>query len=1098
MRPDGLAREGWVLLTRTSGTRARGVPALPAGGTRTRAHQGPARRPHTPRARTADTLTTLVLALALAALTALPPPAVADAPTVPPSYDVVIPPVNPSQLSSESVCMPGTTGYLLTSLTRRTWVPYDGGAPWTLSGFLEGCNPIVLPGGAERLAYRTGTTTERLADPQTGTYQDFALPADYEPSAVIGTASGWSVLARSSHWVTPTHASGFDYHLLDAVGSALVERQVPGLPQGIEGSQTVTGETSAATPSGAGADGRFVIGQRSDGVLQLTVLDPDTGTLAPLPDPMPASGQLLFDHRAVGWYSGGVARLYSTADPSAAPQTVALPPELHADTTAFSVSLTDSALLADRRTAMWNDGSASPLYSVPLDGGPATQLLADAADMREDRQGGAFVSGGPGPDAWDTYLIAPDGGTPVDLFHNKVVPPERFGLSLSRGVLNFMEAPPTETGRPSPRYYAQNEGVGAVPQPVVSPPGAAYFGPLPAFSCDAQFTCSAALVNGSESDRVAYVTHDSAGDSVYTAGTYGMGGVHLDTSGGHIADASENFALYDSGSNGKQFVIAPRDKKIVLTRPLAPAALWGDTLWTATAVPGQLTQTDLRGSDQAGPVTMPSLTTDAPCAIKEIQADGEYLYWSCGAAGPAGVYDRTAKKSVAVPAGPALLGDGFVLRHSGDALEATDVRTGATRTVADLPADPALADAGRGTTWTVDKFRGQIAYTLPDATTHLVSSGFAATPLNLVLQSPGTTESFAARKAAWQGSWLLSGGVASSRLDLRKTSGGAVLRTVTGGADPALVSATWNGKDAAGRYVPDGSYNWTLTAVPADGSGPDLVRSGTLRVIDAGAAPRDFGLLGHDPDGVGDLFTPDTKGYLIAHYGTGAGGFGTVKGYGGWNTAATLFVPIGDIDDNGCNDMLVRLPSGEARVYRAGGWPGCAGFAANSTAYTRIGTGWQTYDAVTSPGDITGDGLPDVIARTRTTGELWLYASNGAGGFKARTLMYSKWGGYTKLIGAGDLNGDGIGDLLGWDSTGLWRYYGTSHGTFGARALVFSRWGVGYNAVVGVGDITGDGKADLVERDSAGVLWRNSGDGKGSFGARVKIGTGYGSYAGMV
>ncbi|WP_416965700.1 hypothetical protein, partial [Streptomyces sp. Agncl-13] len=42
-----------------------------------------------------------------------------------------------------------------------------------------------------------------------------------------------------------------------------------------------------------------------------------------------------------------------------------------------------------------------------------------------------------------------------------------------------------------------------------------------------------------------------------------------------------------------------------------------------------------------------------------------------------------------------------------------------------------------------------------------------------------------------------------------------------------------------------------------------------------------------------------------------------------------------------------------------------------------------------------------------------------------------------------------------------------------------------------------DGKADLVERDSAGDLFRNSGDGKGSFGARVKISGGWSGYTGV-
>lgn len=46
----------------------------------------------------------------------------------------------------------------------------------------------------------------------------------------------------------------------------------------------------------------------------------------------------------------------------------------------------------------------------------------------------------------------------------------------------------------------------------------------------------------------------------------------------------------------------------------------------------------------------------------------------------------------------------------------------------------------------------------------------------------------------------------------------------------------------------------------------------------------------------------------------------------------------------------------------------------------------------------------------------------------------------------------------------------------------------------GVGDITGDGRADVVSRDTSGALYRNNGNGKGSFGGRTKLATGWQSY----
>ncbi|MEV7416632.1 hypothetical protein [Streptomyces sp. NPDC089919] len=41
------------------------------------------------------------------------------------------------------------------------------------------------------------------------------------------------------------------------------------------------------------------------------------------------------------------------------------------------------------------------------------------------------------------------------------------------------------------------------------------------------------------------------------------------------------------------------------------------------------------------------------------------------------------------------------------------------------------------------------------------------------------------------------------------------------------------------------------------------------------------------------------------------------------------------------------------------------------------------------------------------------------------------------------------------------------------------------------------GPSPLVARDTAGTLWRYAGTGKGTFGGRVKAGTGWGGYAGL-
>ncbi|MFE1441906.1 FG-GAP-like repeat-containing protein [Streptomyces sp. NPDC058739] len=581
-------------------------------------------------------------------------------------------------------------------------------------------------------------------------------------------------------------------------------------------------------------------------------------------------------------------------------------------------------------------------------------------------------------------------------------------------------------------------------------------------------------------------------------------GPSLDTDDGNpvLTDLSGRYAVVDGRSSGTQYIGEFADfgaGKVVLKRARVAAAVWGNTLWSGAASGGKVTATRL----PAGTV-VESFTTRDGCTPSELQAVGRWVYWLCqdssGENLGSGVYDRTTRRTATAPAGHVLLGDGYLVQHIGgigsaSGLSLVDLHGGlpVSGDHTELPSrklagwtDLGRENTGARTSWTVDRFGGAVAYADRDQRVHIVPTGVPASALTAVDSAvvPSST--------GWSGRWWLSKPAGSWQITLRHKASGATVRTLTGSTARGLLAASWDGKDTTGRLVTNGLYTWTLTAGPADGQGVPLTLSGTTAVTAGAAAPRDHA----GNDGVGDLLALTSSGTLTVQRGTGTGTLGAKVSGSGWATSS-LFVPYGDLDGDRCNDVLVGLSSGALRAHR----PGCGKAVTPSTPYTSLGTGWNQYDVLTSPGDVNGDRRPDLIARQASTADVYLYMGTSTGKLSARLKIGSRWTGYKRLVGVGDLNGDGRGDLLAQDrSNELWRIDATasSTGGFKARVKVFTDWGASYNAVVGAGDFTGDGRTDLVVRDTSGSLWRLNGNGKGSFGGRVRIATGWQVYRAVV
>ncbi|MEU5040660.1 FG-GAP-like repeat-containing protein [Streptomyces griseorubiginosus] len=934
-------------------------------------------------------------------------------------------------------------------------------------------------------SYETGTTTElgslsRLELPAyLGSSSDVVADVVSPTQKVVlrdlsaGTTTDIT-LTHGTYWATfgarvltqAKDADGNRVLWLYGEGAPAEGTPVDGWPTGIRSNFSVLG----------GDSGTAVIGYGSATGRHLALVDLATAKVtADVAVPAAPTGVALSADRLVWWSDSTTAHVLDRADLSAPGSTVPLPGTEGTPAVGMAGRWLVVARSVPSSPGNMVDTSGERLMAVPLTGGDPVTLLRHANSSLVTAPDGSLLAVG-GTDAghWAVRRITDTGADAPTLSELTPVPSVAARidrLSLQNGTLATDEADSSFMGAYYTRRIAAADGT----------PGAPVWQ-----TWDGRGEGPYATGDG----KVVTLNSGVDPDGSWVQSLDNEAAFQLPSASGAVLDITGRYAVVNGSSPAKQYVGdlgVWSDLRPVLTRSVTAASVWGTGLWTPGTGNGVVTAKDLKTGR-----TTDTVGTGAPCVPKELQTVGRWIYWSCGPTGKAGVYDRTTKKSVIVPSGEALLGDGYVVRHdtASGALLLTAVADGTatTRKIGDLAAGTA---GGRGVTWTVDKFGGPVAYVDADRRVHLVPSGTATQPLG-VIESEVTGNIGGAPWWQWRG--LLSKPAASWQATLVSKATGTVVRTFSGGEVSGDLTVRWDDRDGRGAYVPNGTYTFRLTAPPADGSGPATTVTRSVRVDHGAVVRRDF--INHDtwtPDGIGDLMTLSSSGVVSYRPGNGTGGFAKAMSASGWPSSVTL-VPFGDLNGDRQNDVLVRFSSGELRVYRT--WQGQV--FSTDTPRTSLGKGWNQYDVLTSPGDVSGDGRPDLIARNRSTGAVYLYKGTSAGRLSARVKLYGDWRTYKKIVGVGDLDGDGVGDLITQDkSDNLYRWTGTGRGTFKARVKLFSAWGGSYNTIVGAGDITGDGKADLVSRDTSGTLWRNNGTGKGSFGPRAKVATGWQGYKGV-
>ncbi|MEU1088864.1 VCBS repeat-containing protein [Streptomyces sp. NPDC005892] len=240
-----------------------------------------------------------------------------------------------------------------------------------------------------------------------------------------------------------------------------------------------------------------------------------------------------------------------------------------------------------------------------------------------------------------------------------------------------------------------------------------------------------------------------------------------------------------------------------------------------------------------------------------------------------------------------------------------------------------------------------------------------------------------------------------------------------------------------------------------------------------------------DGDGTGDLAYRDAWGDIYTDWGYDF----TAAIPAESSQVKDLLLP-GDMTGDGRPDLLTVTPTGSLRLHSGAS----ATYEGGMTSYTTLSSGWQAYNKLVVPGDLNGDGKSDLIARS--TAGLFLFPGTGTNFGKAIKIGGAGWSQFDQLVGADDLTGDGVADLVARNASGVYVYPGNGSVAGYPFKTQFKIGGTGwlqYNQITGGSDYDGNGTADLMARGFDGTMYYYEGKGNGFFEDRLATTTGWGS-----